>query len=588
MTDDDASIAGEPPPALVPIPEPGANASGATETAPLPPNHVARPATDVSNIRTSRPNYIVRHWRGELSLPVSYWINAFLATIVASFVFQKLVSIISISESPLVFATTRTLVLVAAIAISIWQLVGVWRSAGKRRERGGRFWAGVARFLVVIGFLGHGGTLAREAVPQLTQLAEIWSIAFGDPGVGKHTARVLSNRSEIEFVGGITFGVTDEIRKLLDAAPNVREIQLNSPGGRIGEAHKLRELIRERGLVTYVDSTCASACTVAFLGGSQRYLAPGARLGFHRGSIAGVSAEQLDRENDADRQWLVAIGVPRWFADHAYSTPSSSMWWPTPAELLQAGIITAEIGRPNGTKEVVAAGQGLQKPLVLPNSPSSALNTTASKESIDKELQNTSLYVAIKRTDPEAYDRILAAVSAAIRSGKSKDEVAALPQPFVYAVLRRHKAHASDQAVLALAELTVAEIEAIGRKDMNACYVFLFAGSADRPSFWEYLPPDILERRFAGISDLIETGVTSSTRIPPSREVSRLREGAIEAVARRYSEKFPLALADPRSPKFSHETVCQAFAALFREALSLPPTDQIQLLRFLLGRGSIS
>ena len=47
---------------------------------------------------------------------------------------------------------------------------------------------------------------------------------------------------------------------------------------------------------------------------------------------------------------------------------------------------------------------------------------------------------------------------------------------------------------MALAELTVAEIDAIGRKDMNACYDFLFPGAAIRPvDFWEYLPPDTLK-----------------------------------------------------------------------------------------------
>src|SRR5438093_9087318 len=47
-----------------------------------------------------------------------------------------------------------------AIAISLLQLVGVWRSAGKHKVRGGSgFWAGTARFIVILGFLGLPSTL---------------------------------------------------------------------------------------------------------------------------------------------------------------------------------------------------------------------------------------------------------------------------------------------------------------------------------------------------------------------------------------------------------------------------------------------
>jgi hypothetical protein len=584
MTDEHVSVADQPPRSLIPIVVQG---SVVPEPAPPPPaNPSARPPNDTIDAPLSRANYIVRHWRGDLSLPVSYWINNFLATIAASLVFQKLGSIVSISDAPLVFAATQTLVLVFAIAISIWQLVGVWRSAGKHRARGGRgFWAGVARFLVLIGFIAHVGNLSREAVPQVKHLGEIWSIAFGDPGVGRHAVRLLRNGTEIEFVGGITFGVTDEVKNLLDAAPNVREIHLSSPGGRVGEAHKLRALIRERGLVTYVGSICASACTIAFMGGVQRYLAPGAKLGFHRGSFAGASARELDQENDAQRRWLISIGVPVTFADRAYSTQSSSIWEPTPEELWQAGVITGVAGRSDATEQVAATGRASQGlPAATLGLALSGLTATATKEDVNKELQRISLYGAVKRADPETYYRLLVAIGDAIRSNKSKVEIAALPQPFVYAVLRKHLVRASDEAVIALGELTVAEIDAMVFKDVSACYEFLFHWSAIRPAeFWEYLPPDMLERKFGAISEITEVKTTTSKRVPVSQEVLQSQKVVIEAVGRRYSPTFPLVLSDPHSLKYSQETVCRAFGALFSEILTLPAKDQAQLLRFRLA-----
>src|SRR6266446_8755693 len=176
----------------------------------------------------------------------------------------------------------------------------------------------MARFSVVAGFLGIAGPLIREAVPQLT---EIRSIAVGDPGMGKHALHILRNGTELEYAGGITFGATDEVRNLLDADPAIHVIHINSQGGRVAEARKLRDLIRERRLVTYTASACASACTIAFMGGIQRYVAPGAKLGFHRGSFPGLTDQQLDDDDDIDRQSLIAAGVPAWFANRAYSTP---------------------------------------------------------------------------------------------------------------------------------------------------------------------------------------------------------------------------------------------------------------------------
>jgi hypothetical protein len=267
------------------------------------------------------------------------------------------------------------------------------------------------------------------------------------------------------------------------------------------------------------------------------------------------------------------------------------MWFPTSDELWQAGVITRIAGLPDGTKGAEVARQGSEGlPGAMRELPSPAEVATATKEDVEKTLQKNSLYVAIKRADPQTYQRILVAVGDAIRSGKSPAEIAALPQPFVYDVIRKHRSQASDEAIVALGELTAAEIEAIGRKDMEACYRFLFPGSAPRPiSLWEYLPPATLERGFvSAISDLTETAATGSKRVPASKEVLQLHRAVIEIVAQRYSVTYPLALTNPHSPNFSHEMVCRAFGALFKEALTLSTRDRAQLLRFLLVGGPIN
>ena len=333
MSDELVSRTNQPPGTLQPMPEQGGNTSAALE-----PDHTARSEADAaSNSKIKDRNYIARHWRGDLRLGVSYWVNYWLGYFAVAILCEGVRWALAPADNPFGWAVSASLVCSITTAVTVWQLVGVWRSAAKHKARGGRvFWARLAKLVVITGLFGLAGAF-RETEPELL---ELWKIAFGDPEVGKHQLRVNGNGTELEFVGGITFGVADETRHILDIYPAIEAVRLTSPGGRIEEAYKLRALFHARGLVTYARSTCASACTIAFMGGSQRYLTPGAKLGFHRGRFTGLTAEQSDKGNDAERQALIAMGVPAWFANRAYSTPSSSMWWPTVDELSAANVIT--------------------------------------------------------------------------------------------------------------------------------------------------------------------------------------------------------------------------------------------------------
>ncbi|MFX7559753.1 hypothetical protein ABTJ75_18850, partial [Acinetobacter baumannii] len=86
----------------------------------------------------------------------------------------------------------------------------------------------------------------------------------------------MNDGREAEIAGGIKYGLTRDFERLLDAQPGIRVVHLDSVGGRIGEGKKLNALIRARGLDTYVEANCMSACTLAFAGGTQRILRRGA------------------------------------------------------------------------------------------------------------------------------------------------------------------------------------------------------------------------------------------------------------------------------------------------------------------------
>lgn len=142
--------------------------------------------------------------------------------------------------------------------------------------------------------------------------------------------RVLPGGTVIELSGSFSWGLPQSLQALLASEPNVRVLQLESPGGQVQAALQVASMAQERGLNTYVGHVCASACTIAFLGGHQRWLGPDGRLGFHLGRGPGV-APQLVAEYM--RQAYEKYAVPPRFIAHVLRTPPESLWFPTPEEL---------------------------------------------------------------------------------------------------------------------------------------------------------------------------------------------------------------------------------------------------------------
>jgi hypothetical protein len=58
-------------------------------------------------------------------------------------------------------------------------------------------------------------------------------------------------------------------------------VVLRSDGGAAFDGIKIGETIRRMGFSSLVVARCASACAVAWLGGTHRFMAAGSQIGFH-------------------------------------------------------------------------------------------------------------------------------------------------------------------------------------------------------------------------------------------------------------------------------------------------------------------
>jgi hypothetical protein len=224
-------------------------------------------------------------------------------------------------------------------AVNLWQVVGVWRSASNHPSRGGKaFWAAAAKLMIVLSTLRIAGDFASVGQPQIV---ETWRMAFqNDPDIPDYRLQLTDQGTTILITGGIKFGLTHDLRGLLDAAPDVKRIELDSIGGRIGEANQIYAIILAEKLDTHVSNECLSACTIIFAAGGERTVAFDARIGLHSPSFPGLSEIDLITMREDWKNRLLARGVEEQFIRRGLSEPFSSMWFPTEAELYSSGLIT--------------------------------------------------------------------------------------------------------------------------------------------------------------------------------------------------------------------------------------------------------
>jgi hypothetical protein len=180
----------------------------------------------------------------------------------------------------------------------------------------------------------------------------LWSFMVDAPlaeDFGKETIQLLPGPSwEIAYNPGTQVlhlsgeyqtGIASAFETALVRHPQARAVQLQGPGGRLMEGLEIAQMIESRRLITAVSGICDSACTLAFAAGQSRVLVGDGKLGFHASS----SPSLIGREVDYYGEYLKARGINDQMIRQANSISSSGVWYPSPDELVKAGIVTRVI-----------------------------------------------------------------------------------------------------------------------------------------------------------------------------------------------------------------------------------------------------
>ena len=134
-------------------------------------------------------------------------------------------------------------------------------------------------------------------------------------------------------------------------------VLLSSPGGDVGQAIIMGEIIRSRGLATAVGSPadsgrvrpayCASACVLVFAGGKPRYGVEGSLLGVHRFvTTIPVSDPVADTQRTTGTLlgYMNRMGVSSSVVEAMSET--SAVRWLAPKEALAMNLITDPLRKP--------------------------------------------------------------------------------------------------------------------------------------------------------------------------------------------------------------------------------------------------
>lgn len=328
---DPTSLAADAPPAA---PEP----TPSWQQASARPPQAARPRP----VRRAEPQtgYFTRHWRGELSLARSYWVNNMLLATPLAFALTGLMSWIGAKGDSLQISAITVLVgMPLLLALDVWCLVGAWRAAANYlRARGSQLWGWLARISLALGALQ---LLASVMLGLLPNLGEFWQMARGIDPLGQAKFVLSPDGRSLRMEGVIGMGDGERLRTLLasDAARGLKRVELESPGGRVREAERMAAAMKRHGHAARAVGTCASACTLVFLAGNPRHLSPEGQLGFHRASTGTYNPVFEELANQQLAQTYRELGLPQSMIDKTLDTPARSMWFVPRTDLLAHALI---------------------------------------------------------------------------------------------------------------------------------------------------------------------------------------------------------------------------------------------------------
>lgn len=422
----------------------------------------------MSGVTTNKQNSVLlRFWRGEVHMAVAFWpVGLFLSSFPLFLppLFDRVAEGFG-RDHPL-WALCEFLGLHILILVTfVFWAVGLWRSAGRYRSAARAsgtwtLWSHLARLVAIMMVLMIGPVGLAASAPILAELFRV--AVLGDPDIPSYEIRVLAGGSEVEIGGGIKYGMSSDLIAALDANPGAKVIHLNSGGGRVGEAEILADIVRDRGLDTFVRFSCSSACTTIFLAGERRFADPDAQLGFHGSRFPGMKAGD---EHDAGGRWSLQLhlaGIRADFIARAVSVPFSEIWFPSMVEMTAAGVVTALAGEEQFARSLIA-----DRYLAVSQHPAPGTAISLLEEIGGRDLSDALFGF------PQERQELLISVQRHIDSGREAEALMLDLSTWSRNVMRRHASGMTRLSEMHSRQLLGQFEDFLSRRDGEECVMYL-------------------------------------------------------------------------------------------------------------------
>lgn len=502
-------------------------------------------------------SYFVKHWRGELSLGVSYWINNVLISTIIIGIITMTVEYIDFTNNPVMPSILIILMWVTIILLTPWILVGLWKSASNHISQYNKyFWPIIVKILAIIGWVQFVVISYQAGIPQIIEFSKI---VLGKDSIPKYNISILNDGKELEISGGIRFGLTNEIEKYFIKYPNIKVLHLNSIGGRISESHKLYNFLKDKKLTTYTSLGCSSACVNVFLAGEYRFVSKNAYLGFHQPGFAGMSESDLYDTIRKEKNFYLDKNINADFVNKIFSTPNDDIWQPSHFELLNAGMI-----------DKVVDGYKFS---------STDLTIWSDIKKLESDLLKTRLYQVIKIYEPNEFDNILNILHSGIMEGMPKQDMFAKTRGVSQKVLIKYLPYSSNKSLKSFLDLIIEQYEMLYKQDPVVCYNFMM-GELEHFNPHKYFSNDLINIELNLIADIIESGFLQQNKIPTESEIEDIQSEVYALTLVESGEDFFL-LEKENPSEVEKAKIGRVNINLFKQIKKLKESDRVRFLRFM-------
>ncbi|NIE74126.1 hypothetical protein F3J45_06660 [Pantoea sp. Ap-967] len=495
-----------------------------------------------------RTSYLMRHWRGELSLARSFWVNSVLLSLVWLPMFGLEPLIRAYPPSPTTLIVALGVLLVSMTAMAVWQGVGTWRSARRHRAQGGSMlWVRVACGLILLDCAYTLYSVVED--DSLAVLKSAWQVWHAPDQLPPSHITLLAP-DELVIAGGWSLGSADAVRDVLDAHPAVTRVQLDSGGGLLLEAQGIARQVRQKGLITYTDGDCMSACTLVFQAGKERWLGPEGRLGFHAGALYG-SDQQPEAITQIYRHTLQDSGLSEDFIQRVLNTPQDAMWFPDVGTLRSEHIITGLADPADFTDRRLAS---LREPARL-----------------DAYLRSSLLFRILEQKAPEQFAAEKRRIAEALGNARQFRLFNAATTQRQNELLRLAILQAPDGVAMDYWRSQFDYLAALEQVGADACWGFL-TGKDVRSQVPAQAEADLQAARMR----LFEATLPLREDDPPAQATL---DADLDAIFKRVEQRLPQAYEHLH--RRDRDTLCTVYQAVYHEALAM--ADQKRATAVLMG-----